>query len=369
MLQAQALRDADESVDTLLRFDHTPFDEVRDFLHLRRNWFPSLEKRAEEFREETKLPLRAHSEALIEAIVSELHIEVHRVDREVGGTIIRAWDPSSQRLQISTNMFEQRLRFQLAQFIALRLFERENLHQALLDSYESHHEETPGLIKVHLANYFAGALLLPYSGFYEAVIATRYDVELLAKAFESSYETVAHRICNLGDPERSGLPMHFARIDVAGNISKRYAADGYRFAEHYGSCPKAAMHVAFLTPTVITKQYETMPDGSTFFTFAKVVTEPQIGSLAKGTAYCLALGTRVEDAEDLAYADEQPFVKQLESRLAVPIGPTCRFCERTNCNLRSAPSYKFAFQVDEDVKKDNFFSPILYADRVTDSVK
>jgi predicted transcriptional regulator len=37
---------------------------------------------------------------------------------------------------------------------------------------------------------------------------------------------------------------------------------------------------------------------------------------------------------------------------------TCRFCERTDCNQRAAPSYKFAFAVDEYTKKDNFFSPM-----------
>jgi hypothetical protein len=30
--------------------------------------------------------------------------------------------------------------------------------------------------------------------------------------------------------------------------------------------------------------------------------------------------------------------------------------------MRSAPSYKFAFRVDEYTKKDNFFSPLLSAD-------
>ena len=30
--------------------------------------------------------------------------------------------------------------------------------------------------------------------------------------------------------------------------------------------------------------------------------------------------------------------------------------------MRSAPSYKFAFRVDEYTKKDNFFSPLVKAD-------
>ena len=35
--------------------------------------------------------------------------------------------------------------------------------------------------------------------------------------------------------------------------------------------------------------------------------------------------------------------------------------------MRSAPSYKFAFRVDEYTKKDNFFSPLVRADAEAES--
>jgi len=47
----------------------------------------------------------------------------------------------------------------------------------------------------------------------------------------------------------------------------------------------------------------------------------------------------------------------------VPIGVSCRFCERTDCNQRAAASYRFAFSFDEYTKKDCFFSPLVLADR------
>jgi hypothetical protein len=37
--------------------------------------------------------------------------------------------------------------------------------------------------------------------------------------------------------------------------------------------------------------------------------------------------------------------------------------------MRSAPSYKFAFRVDEYTKKDNFFSPLVKADAEADGTK
>ena len=99
-------------------------------------------------------------------------------------------------------------------------------------------------------------------------------------------EAVAHRVCNLGDPKRPGIPMHFIRCDIAGNISKRYSATGLRFPEGTGSCAKWAVHNAFLTPSVIRRQYSVMPDGVTYFCFAKVAIQPAQGSVVYSYFYC-----------------------------------------------------------------------------------
>ncbi|MBW2404950.1 MAG: DUF2083 domain-containing protein, partial [Deltaproteobacteria bacterium] len=98
----------------------------------------------------------------------------------------------------------------------------------------------------------------------------------------------------------------------------------------------------------------------TYFCFAKVVSEPQQGSLVKRKTYSIGLGTHADDAKHFAYADDLPFADP--KKMSVPVGTTCRFCERTDCNMRSAPSYKFAFRVDEYTKKDNFFSPLVRGD-------
>ena len=103
-----------------------------------------------------------------------------------------------------------------------------------------------------------------------------------------------------------------------------------------------------------------MPDGSTYFCFAKVISQPAAGSLVRGVNYSIGLGTTADNARHLVYADD---VARAGDRAAVPVGVTCRFCERTDCSQRAAPSYKFAITVDENVKKDNFFSPLVEADR------
>jgi predicted transcriptional regulator len=331
---------------------------VIDFLQANENYFPGLEEAAEQLRRECGWGRRIVSDQIAGAL-ERLGVKVEIVQpssREA--SVVRRYDAEKGTLIVSANLLEQRLKFQLAHTIGLRLLDRTPRLAPEMHAFRARQAETPKLIKVHLANYFAGALLLPYDDFFREVNRTRYDIELLSDLFEMSYEAVAHRTCNLADPKRRGLPMHFLRSDIGGNISKRYAATGIRFPSGTGSCPKWAVHMAFLTPGVITKQYSVFPDKSRYFCFAKVVLQPEAGNVMKGTVYGIGLGTHADAAKHLAYADGMPIPEDFD-RLAVPVGISCRFCERTDCSQRAAPSYKFAFAVDEYVKKDNVFSPML----------
>ncbi|MBX3273307.1 MAG: DUF2083 domain-containing protein [Sandaracinaceae bacterium] len=362
LLRDLARRERDEPAGGDLDFDYSPFDEVTDFLEAHGNYFPILEERADAFRAETGLRDRVTTDELVRTLRAHLGVEVELVDvdDDASSSVIRRFDPDRGRLRMSFDVPAYRRKFQLAHTIGLRLLDQERLHETIAVDHPARHSETGRLLKIHLANYLAGALLLPYRPFYEQVIRTRYDVERLVTIFGSSYETVAHRLCNLGDPERPGVPLHFLRVDLAGNISKRYSSTGLKFPHGTGSCPKWAVHGAFMTPHTIHRQYSVFPDGSRYFCFARVSSEPSRGSLTHGTVYAIGLGTHADDAKHLVYADDMPFVDPV--KMSVPVGTTCRFCERTDCNQRAAPSYKFAFRVDEYVKKDNFFSPLVSVD-------
>jgi predicted transcriptional regulator/DNA-binding XRE family transcriptional regulator len=339
------------------RLDYAPSDEVRDFLQQHRNYFPELEEEALRLRETYKLGRRVLSDQLADVIQKHFGFAVETAATSEASTVVRRIDLDRRIVTVSPGLSEQALKFQLAVVAGLFVLDRTGLHDRVVAAAPPRHAETARLIKIHLANYFAGALLLPYDDYFREVQRTKYDVEQLAQIFETSYEACAHRLCNLGDPKRPGVPLHFLRVDIAGNISKRYSATGMKFPQNAGSCPKLAVHAAFLTPSVITRQYSIMPDGSTFFCFAKVITQPQLGSLVRGTTYSIGVGTRAEDARHLVYAQDMP-ANDLK-RTAIRTGVSCRFCERSDCNQRAAPSYKFAFNVDEYTKKDNFFSPLL----------
>jgi predicted transcriptional regulator/DNA-binding XRE family transcriptional regulator len=338
------------------RTDYAPSDEVSDFLQAHKNFFPELEEEAVRIRRALGLGRRVISDQLVHMLERQFGYRVEIEEAPRGGSVVRRIDRERRVVTMSAALTGQAHKFQLAATAGLLVLDASRLHERLIAESHRRHAETERLIKIHLANYFAGALLLPYDEFYREAQRNRYDVEALTEAFEASYEACAHRLCNLADPRRPGIPLHFLRVDVAGNISKKYSATGIKFPHGSGSCPKWAVHVAFLTPSVITRQYSMMPDGTTYFCFAKVTTQPMQGSLVRGTTYSIGLGTTADAAKYLAYAQDLP--SQDLKRTAIPTGVTCRFCERTDCNQRAAPSYKFAFAVDEYTKKDNFFSPL-----------
>lgn len=335
------------------RLDYSPFDEVTDFLQAHHNYFPELEAEADALRQDFKLGRTVLSDQLVKLLAERFGVEVKPLESAGGSSVVRRLEPEARSLTVSQALPEPALKFQLASSIGLLVLDKTRLLERIVTS-RTRHAETPRLIKVNLANYFAGALMLPYGDFFKEVQRTRYDLELLTGIFGVTYETIAHRVCNLADPRRRGLPFHFLRADVAGNISKRYSGTGLKFASA-GSCGKTALHMAFLNPSQLTRQYSIMPDGTTYFCFARVQLQPVEGSLARGTAYSIGLGTHAENAKLLAYGLPSNDVR----KDAVPVGLSCRFCERTDCNQRAAASYRFAFSFDEYTKKDCFFSPLL----------
>jgi len=338
-----------------LRYDYSPYDEVSDFLEQHRNYFPELEEQADALRRDFKLERLLTSSQLIRLLEERFGFRVSFERAPSGSSVVRRLDLEERTLTLSPDLTEQPLKFQVATSIGLLLMDRAKLVERIVGANRTRHAETVSLIKVNLANYFAGALMLSYGDFFKEVERTRYDVELLSSIFGTTYETVAHRLCNMADPKRPGLPFHFLRSDIAGNISKRYSGTGLKFASGGGSCGKWAVHLAFLNPGQLTRQYSMMPDGTAYFCFAKVQLQPIEGSIVKGTAYSIGLGTHAENAKYLAYGLPTTDLR----KDAVASGITCRFCERTDCNQRAAPSYRFAFAFDEYTKKDCFFSPLL----------
>lgn len=88
-------------------------------------------------------------------------------------------------------------------------------------------------------NYFAAALLMPEKdtvGFLQdAKSAKELAIEDLRDAFAVSYESAAHRFTNLAT-EHLGITCHFQKVHESGIIHKAYENDGVNFpADHTGA--------------------------------------------------------------------------------------------------------------------------------------
>jgi predicted transcriptional regulator len=208
--------------------------------------------------------------------------------------------------------------------------------------------------RVVLANYFASAVVMPYATFLESARAERYDIELLQNRFGASFEQVCHRLTTLRRPGAEGVPVHMIRVDLAGNISKRFSASGIRFARFSGACPRWNVFTAFMSPGVIRVQVSVMPDGVPYFCLARTVPKGRGGYLAPHTLHAIGLGCRLEHAPALVYSDGVD-LDTLDG--AVPVGVTCRLCERRDCEQRAFPSIRAGMAVDENVRGPSVYAP------------
>ena len=123
---------------------------------------------------------------------------------------------------------------QLFQLLHLVALERQaDLLDATLDLARFRSQTARDVARVGLANYFAGAALMPYRAFLAAAQSERHDLERLAHLFDASLEQVAHRLSTLQRPGAKGVPFFLIRVDNAGNVSKRFSAGSLNGAGSY----------------------------------------------------------------------------------------------------------------------------------------
>ena len=70
------------------------------------------------------------------------------------------------------------------------------------------------------------------------------------------------------------------------------------------------------------------------------------------TMSSVAIGCDVRYARDLVYADGLDVDRR---EIVVPVGITCRLCERTDCEQRAFPSLRHPLKIDEHVRGLSFY--------------
>ncbi len=312
--------------------DSSPWEEVRDFFHYCDNYIDPVDRAAEGIAAKLTPDFETGAEDLLE------RLGVTLVFRDVPE--LRLFDQESRTLFLSTRTPLTTRRFQLAHQIALLC--HPDLLDATLDLARFKTQAARDIAKIGLANYFAGALVMPYGAFLQAAQDTRHDLERLADRFGASIEQVSHRLSTLQRPGAKGIPFFFVRVDQAGTITKRHSATRLQFARFGGACPLWNVHSAFETPGRFLRQLAETPDGVRYFCLARDVSKSGGHFGAATRRFAIGLGCELRHASALVYADDL----DLKQGRFEPIGISCRICDRRNCHQRSVPPLERRLSVD-----------------------
>ena len=313
----------------------SPWEEVRDFFHYCDNYIDAVDRAAERFAELAKGDVVAHATAQLQ----KLGISVHFADDGP----VRRYDPAAGQITLSRRAPKTRLNFQL--LLQMALITHGELLHATLDLARFQSPEARDIAKIGLANYFAGAALLPYGPFLKAAQDTRHDLEIMAERFGTSLEQVAHRLSTLQRPNAKGLPFFFVRVDQAGTITKRHSATRLQFARFGGACPLWNVHQAFETPGRFLRQLAETPDGVRYVCIARAIAKTGGSFSAPVQRFAIGLGCEIGHAGELVYADGLDLANPAAFE---PIGISCRICERKNCHQRSVPPLERQLTVTPD---------------------
>ncbi|MFG1417242.1 short-chain fatty acyl-CoA regulator family protein [Xanthobacter sp. V0B-10] len=316
-----------------------PYEQVRDFFYAHHNYFAELDEAAEKLAQNADLAPGDMAEGLARHLETRHGVRVARTE----GESQRRFLPGERVLRLSRRLDGGQRAFQIATQLAF--LEAGETIARLAGAAAQGARESHALARIGLANYFAGALLMPYDAFLKAAEAERYDIERLGARFGVGYETICHRLSSLQRPGALGVPFFFIRVDRAGNISKRQSATDFHFSRVGGTCPLWNVYEAFAQPGRILTQQAQMPDGRTYLWIARTVHHAAGGYGDPGKTFAIGLGCDIRHAGRLVYSRGLALD---DPAAATPIGAGCKVCERPACPQRAFPLIGRPLAVDEN---------------------
>jgi predicted transcriptional regulator len=289
------------------------FEDIADFLHTTGSYFADLEDAADWVRKAAGISGIATDDRLASCLARE------RTGPEHPEIVLEDLSIEARRLAI-------------AKRVAI-----ERCADVIAHCSESVEWAAPGARSVALdalAEYLAEAILMPYDLFLAAAHEVRHDIERLQWRFGVGFEQVCRRLTTLKRPGAKGVPFYLVKVDMAGNVLWRLGSPGFRIPRYNGVCTLWNVHAAFLTPEVTRVQLSRMPDGRSYFSIARALRCPESKTVRSPRYLAVELGCDTAFARDLVYADG---LELTGSAVAVPVGTTCRLCERLECPHRVLP--------------------------------
>ncbi|MBL8657715.1 MAG: DUF2083 domain-containing protein [Altererythrobacter sp.] len=307
-----------------------PVASARREIERWRNHFADLDHAAETLADEMRLSRDDTGAALAERLRERHRLSVRILPREVMPEMRRRLDLHARQVQLAEMLGPEARAFELAWQIAA--LEQRELIDQIVAGARMGDAAARALFARHLEGYAAAALLMPYGRFLRACEATGYDIPVLQRRFGVSFEQLAHRLTTLQRVGQRGLPFFMARLDSAGQFSKRFAgASGADFLEADHPCPLWCATRAFERPgEMLVQSVATRPNGSgtaQWLCLARAV-EPR-----DGARFAVLIGLDAGLAGEMAQARGVALGREA----ATAIGPGCRLCHVDGCAQRSLP--------------------------------
>ena len=318
-----------------------PGEVISDFLQENKNYFPKLEEFANKVFEKIQVNNRTRYIALCEYLKKEYSITVKDIIPEDGKPFSKIFNKKKKELLLSDYNTLETKKLHAASQIAQEGASKEI--DQYLSNFNFPSEESKRLTQVALLNYCGAAILMPYKLFHSECKKLKYDLELLQNTFATSFEQVAHRVTCLQDPKLPGIPFHMLRTDIAGNISKRFSLSGIEIPRYGGACPRWNVYSAFTRPGVIQAAVSKMTNGEKYVCIARTV-EKGVGryGLSK-SILSIGLGCEAKYAKQFVYTENLDIS---DKKTEIPIGVSCRTCDRLDCSQRAFPPLHKKFDVD-----------------------
>ncbi len=319
-----------------------PWEEVRDWFQAEGNYIDAIDRSAELLAD----ALALDDDNVVRAFEDRLRLwhGVRVIGAQGDGSELSRFDEGARTLALDHALPPESRAFLLAH--RLVRYEFANEMRLVIDRAGLASPAARELLSVGLANYAAGALLMPYGRFRAAAYEVRHDIDRLRQRFAVSFEQACHRLSTLQRPGAQGLPVFFCRVDMAGNITKRHSATRLQFAALGGACPLWIVHEAVAIPDRILVQLAEMPDGTRYVSMAKGLVKPSGSFSRPPRRYAVALGCEEAHAADFVYADALR-----TGGAATPIGASCRICPRLDCDQRAFPPAGSVIEIDPDRRR------------------
>ena len=317
------------------------YEEVRDFFHYRDNYVDDLDQAAEALAADIGIRADAGPAPLLEQALKDRHGIAVCSDASSSDQVWWRYDATSKTLRLAAELNEPTRLFQLA--VVLARFSLGAQLDAIVAQASFKSPQAAAVGRMACENYAAGALLFPYGDFARTARLLRHDVEQLQRRYRASFEQICHRLSTLQRPGARGIPFYFVRVDQAGNITKRHSSTRFQFARFGGACPLWNVHEAFSHPGRILVQVAEMPDSVRYLCMARSIIKRSGSFSAPNRHYAVGFGCELTHAPDVVYADAISATAD-----AVPIGISCRICERRHCHQRAYPPVDHVMLVPTD---------------------